>query len=811
MTPLLRHAVEHLLGLPADFLNQQGEWSLQFNPAWPGQAFLGVPFWNITLVIVAILLVLYIYTKEARSRTLRIVLGVLRLSLFAIVLFLLNRPILSLGQSRTEPSVLAVLIDDSASMRVPDTGTPADPQARLQTVQKLLAGDNSQLLQSLARKHNLRLYRFDSDAAPIADVQPPADPKKPVDFKPAADAIASLAPEGQSTQVLSSILTTLQDLQGERVAGVVVITDGRDTPARNITEQLATLKSYGAKVYPLAIGSDQEPKNIEVQSMQVDDVAFKGDMVNVKASVRGTGYEAGHTVHVQLKDKKTGAILTGVDGTPAEKNITLPDDKPVDVELQWKTTEVGNKDVVVEAVKQPGELDESDNSRSTLVSVLDAKISVLFVDGYPRWDYRYLKTALIRDKSIAVSCLLASADFNFLQEGNKPLPSSGKNSAGHFPDTLDQLMDYDVVIFGDVDPRYFSDSQLQLVNEFVNRGGGFAMIAGERFSPQAFRNTPIEPLLPVSLSRVEITDPTVAITQGFRPVPTKAGEATSVFRFFADAAKNADFIKHDLPEVFWYCKGITAKPSVGEVLAEHPTDIGPDGHKAPILVAGRFGGRTLFSAIDDSWRWRFYTDESVFDTYWVQQLRYLARNRKIGERRITLTAEQPSYELGQQVRLTLRVIDPGLVRQLPDQIRVQVKDSSGNPIRTETLVRTEGSGGETFAGSFTADKVGKFSVNLPPIVAGVDTMEVPVDVALPRLELVDPRVDRVALSRLAGETLGKTIELKDAAAELAAIPSAAKVLPIISGQPLWNAPITLVVFVLLVSAEWITRKLNGMV
>jgi hypothetical protein len=189
----------------------------------------------------------------------------------------------------------------------------------------------------------------------------------------------------------------------------------------------------------------------------------------------------------------------------------------------------------------------------------------------------------------------------------------------------------------------------------------------------------------------------------------------------------------------------------------------------------------------------------------------LARNRKIGKRRITLTAEQPTYELGQQVRLTLRVIDPGLVRQLPDQIRVQVKDAAGNPTRTETLVRQEGSGGETFAGSFTADKVGKFTVNLPPIVAGVDTMEAPIDVALPRLELSDPRVDRLALSRLASETLGKSIELKDAASELAAIPSAAKVLPIISGQPLWNAPITLVVFVLLVSAEWITRKLNGMV
>src|SRR5439155_23581737 len=80
----------------------------------------------------------------------------------------------------------------------------------------------------------------------------------------------------------------------------------------------------------------------------------------------------------------------------------------------------------------------------------------------------------------------------------------------------------------------------------------------------------------------------------------------------------------------------------------------------------------MFSAIDDSWRWRFYTGESVFDTYWIQQLRYLARSKKLGQRRLTFTSARPAYELGEQVRLTLRVLDPQLVQQLHDQLRVDI-------------------------------------------------------------------------------------------------------------------------------------------
>jgi uncharacterized membrane protein len=788
-------ALELLLGLPAGFLQQRGDWSLQLHPAWPGEQVLGAAVWNLLLVGLMLLLAVHVYRRSKIPLPIRLLLGALRLASLALLLFLLNLPTLTLSSNTVEPSVLAIVVDDSSSMRVPDAGDAARPQSRLAAAQALLSGHDGEVLKTLGRTHQLRLYRFDRDAAPLASPQ----------------SIATLTADADATQVVPSLLTVARDLQGQRVAGIALLTDGRDSPTQSAAADLDRLKGMGMKVYPVAIGTTQAPRNIQVQSVSADDIAFSGDAVNVVATVRATGFEPNHRVHLVLKDKKTGAVLLQPDGQPAQTTVVLPGDQSVSAELQWQTSAVGDTELSVEAPVEPGEIDATDNARSVNVSVLQAKIAVLLVDGSPRWDYRFLKTALLRDKSVSVSCILSSADLDFDQEGNKPLPTSGSSGAPHFPDTLEQLMDYDVLVVGDVDPHFFTDDQLQLINDFVSRGGGFMMVAGERWSPQAYRGTPLEAVLPVTLAHVEATDADVPITHGFRPVVTPAGEALGIFRFFPDRAVNDRFLRTTLPNLFWYCRGVTAKPGVGEVLAEHPSDIGPDGHPAPLLVCGRLGGRTLFSGIDDSWRWRFFTGEPVFDSYWVRQLRYLARGRRLNQRQLALTADQASYELGAPVRLTLRVIDPGLVRQLPDQVPVQLRDAGGQPVRTASLVRTGEDGGEVYAASFTADRVGAFHVQVPSLAAGLDPLEAAFSVFLPRLELADARVDRQQLDRIASETAGVSTDLAHAAHQLLAIPSAEKLIPQTVGRPLLATPATLALFVLLLGGEWSIRKSVGMV
>lgn len=867
---------ERLLGLDRGFFSAEGELHLHFDPHWPGPlvggpmwvrfvggllivallwflvrrrelnaglrraeeilaavviAFYfalinGALAWNLSLAAGAIFLVFYVYRREGRSLGVRISLGVLRTALIAFVLTLLNNPVLTRIRTITEPSVVAVLVDVSQSMQVRDIQVSADVSgpSRLEAVVDLLSGDHRQLLTRLAKVHTLRVFTFDQNAHPLG-VMPGLADKAAVAADPGAEnalvaALQKLEADGASTQVVPSLLTVLDELQGQRLAGVVVITDGRDTPSQPPPELAKTLESYGVRVYPIAIGSDQHPHNIEVQSVAVQDSAFKGDIVNVRAVIRATGYEVNHPVRLKLTDKRTGLPLRGPDGRPVNKTVNLSDDRPTEQELLFKPTDIGPLTINVEAEKQAGEVNDKDNVLPAQISVLDARIAVLYVDGYPRWEYRYIKNEMIRDKTVDISCLLTSADQTFAQEGDPPHPGF-PGPITRFPESIEELMPYDVILFGDVDPRQFTDRQLQLISDFVSKsGGGFGMIAGPRWSPLAFRNTPIESILPVAISRVQTEDPTAVYDQGFRPVLTREGSDSSIFRFFAERDENEKYLKESLQPLFWYCRGVIAKPAIGIVLAEHPSDIGPDGHKSPLLVTSQFGaGRTLFSAFDDSWRWRFYTGESVFDTFWVEQLRYLARGKKLGQRRLTFTADRQTYELGHQVRLRLAVMDAALLQQLPAELLVQVRDDGGQVIRAEKLQKQPGQ--NDYTSSFAADRVGHFSVKLPPIVGDAETMDASIDIIEPRLELSDPRVDRASLAALARETappvagaaadFARPIAFEEARAKLPGlIPSAAKTTQIPLDQPLWNIPAAMVIFMLLLTAEWVLRKAYGM-
>jgi len=787
--------LEFILGLERGFLSRQGEFVVRFNCPWPDWDYFPPALANLLLGSLLIALVLWVYHRENAPRKRRILLASLRMALLGLLLALLNRPMATLVDTRAEASVLAVLIDDSASMAVPDIPTAGgDNVSRLNAVQRLL---DAPLLQELAARHTLRFYHFSSSSQPLplpASTQPAISPSEGA---AAAAAIAALRPDGQNTRLAASVRQVAQELQGQRVAGIVVLSDGRDVPPAAAID-LSPLAASSMRLFAIPVGSEKPLRNIAITRAAMQEVVFQGDLASIHLQLTASGIQPGEKTTVSVKDARTGETLSGDNAQPAQREFALATGE-IETDIAFKAENIGPQDVLVEVKAIPGELTAEDNARRLQASVLDARIAVLYVEGYPRWEYRYLRNQLTRDKTIDISCLLTSADPGFAQEGDKPIR--------YFPQTLDQLLEYDVVLLGDVDPRNFSDAAMQMLQEFVmKKGGGLAMIAGPRWSPQAYRNTPIETLLPVDISATR-TAPSMS---PFRPVITPEGEASPIFRFFGDTEVNRKYIRDDLPPLYWFAAGATVRSGVGEVLAEHPTELASDGHKAPLLVAGRPGaGRSLYSAIDESWRWRYYTGESVFDTYWVQQVRYLARGRKVGQRRISLASVRNVYELGEQTRLNLRVLDDSLAASLPDTVSAEILDATGRLLQTAPLTRQPGQR-DLFSVALPAQHVGHFTARLPSIAPNVDAAEIPFEVISPRLELSDVRLARPALAQLAAETDGRVVELPDARRQLLSIPSAGRLVPIATARPIWSSPILLALLATLLATEWLLRKLAGL-
>src|SRR5205085_10212902 len=288
------------------------------------------------------------------------------------------------------------------------------------------------------------------------------------------------------------------------------------------------------------------------------------------------------------------------------------------------------------------------------VYVREAKlIKVLYVEGYARYEYRFVKTLLEREsdrdkrnKTIDLKVLLLDADSEYASED--------KSALADFP-TRDELNAYDVIVLGDVDPKdpKVGEKNLQHVAAFVKeRGGGFLMIAGARYSPHAYRDSPLRDILPIQVTSA--VQPEGDYTNGYCPELTAVGRFHPIFRFSPDEAGNTAIWNH-LPEIYWWSEGYRVQPAA-EVLLMHPkrpaadarrTAAGESGH--PLMVQQFVGaGRSMFFGFDESWRWRFRENELHFNQFWIQTVRYLARSR-LG--RIDLRVDrQTFYRRGEPIK-----------------------------------------------------------------------------------------------------------------------------------------------------------------
>jgi len=762
---------------------------LGFERPMPGWAWFG-------LIAGGALFAFWSYSRLNGPVVARAALATVRAMLLALLLVLLAGPQLVERTETTEQDWVLVLVDRSASMTVADATQGADARAQRDEQLRALLDDSWPTWAQMAAERTIVWLGFDTGAYEL-----PAD---------AAGGLELGAPDGRRTDLAGALDQALRKAAARPLAGVVVFSDGRsvDEPSR---AALRRLQAERVPVHVLPLGSSEPIADFAVRRIEAPRSAFVDDITPVRALVERLGEGAGGAT-LRLVDADTGIVLD-------ERRLESADftGGAVEVALTHRAVDAGEVQWRVEIVPDREDLIPGNNQALARVELVDRPLRVLYVDGYPRWEQRYLKNLLIRERSVLSSNLLLAPNRRYLQEGDVELQ--------RLPVSIEEWAEYDVVVLGDVSPEVFSSAQLDNLREHIaTRGAGLLWIGGQGSTPSAWRSGPLADLLPFNGAAESVTPS----ARGVIVEPAVTSEAAGVLRL-------GDTIEDQWPSalrdpssgwsVLRWSQRIepaslkpAATPLAWAVVAE---DAGTDGADIwPLVVSMRYGaGRTVYVGTDEIWRWRYGQGELLPERFWLQIVRLLGRESLSRSGRAAALVITPRRaEIGQPVRVAVELLDQSLVDAAPGSIQVRLtrrpeagEDPDALTGAIDLTLRPEQRGSRVYAATWLPNEPGVWRAEVEEsLLAGLDLTDETV-VSHPDDELRSPETDHPLLARLASQTGGVVLGAGDLDQLPTLLPNRRQRIINEQTEPLWDSPPALGLLLLLLTVEWVGRRLVRLV
>ena len=742
-----------------------------------GDFVLGAP--RPVLIIVALALVAlalaWMY-RRARGKSTprdRVILTTVRVAIVALAGVALLRPTLLLSTAVPQKNAVAILIDDSRSMRITDAGG----NSRADVAQRLLGTRDSTLARALADRFQLRYFRFASSAEPVADAR-------------------AMTFGGTRTHLGAALDRARQDLSTVPLSGVVVITDGADNSATALAEPLLALKARGVPVYTIGVGAPRFERDIEITRVEVPHSALRGTalIANVMVAQRGYGGRK-----VQLVAEDGGRII-------ASQEVTLPGDgEEAPVRMRVVTSETGPRQLRFRIAREEGELITENNGRDALVTVTDRAEKVLYVEGEPRFELKFMRRAVRDDKNIRLVALQRTAENKFLRLG---VEDSLELVAG-FPRTREELFTYRAVILGSVEASFFTVEQMRMLADFVGeRGGGLLFLGGRRaFAEGGYAETPLADVMPVEVRRVdEESDEYFAELQ---ISPTPSGVTHPAMQL--GTSEQASLARwKTMPPLSTVNRVGRAKPGATALLVGQAVS-GGGGDRQVVLAHQRFGrGKAIAFPVQDSWVWQMHAsipvEDATHETFWRQMLRWLVSD--VPDRVATTAPDHVAP--GEAVALRAQVHNESFMAVNGASVTANVLGPSGEPIDVplEWMVDKDGE----YRGTFAANEPGLYRVRVTArvgdsVVVGGEDYVVAHDI---QQEMFGAAQRPALLERVARETGGRyyTPETAHTLAEDIVYTNSGTT--VTQQLDLWDSPALFIALLGLIATEWLLRRRRGL-
>ncbi len=680
------------------------------------------------------------------------------------------------------------------------------------------------------------------------------------------------SPELQGTDINSAVISRIE--RYENLAGLLLFSDGDDNLGEPPTEEASrALRDAGIAAHTVTnAGSSRFPPDVE---LTLDDIPAKG-VIDDRLVIQ---YHVYNHMEMALNTNitlwQTNQFTGNARRLGNANQLSVEGNGKTTGRFFWEAPGEGNYTLMVDVPYTGGELHRTNNYRSFNIEIQRETNNVLVIDTRPRWEYRYLRNALQRDRDVNVSVLL-------IHPGAGMARGAGTGYIPQFPplkreqtteDNPLALSEYDVVFIGDVglSPGEITPEQATALRNMVEyQSAGIVFMPGPRGRQLSFYNEykkhntaegetiheiadqyrisprtlsyanpdvdwdamedgtqidiphPLADLVPVAYDVKLPTgnwtgmanDDSLDIPEArFTLMPEGRDSPLLLLARRNELVTNEQLWRNILPGFFWHA-GVLRNVPGSRVLAVHDSKRNRHGYLPLIVTQPAGNGQALFMGTDSAWRWRKFVGADYHYRYWSQVVRWMGHRRKqaVGSgMRLLFGTERPA--MGDTLQIEAAITD---WTGVDDNERVEadlvLPNNQTRPIEFERVA----------AGADSTVASGVYRATVKLEFAGAHTvraktLEAPRQVSKTfgverRLtEVVGRPIDAPLLAQISRDTGGMTMALADLTPMLEKISEKKLQKREFDIDPLWSNWKWGALILFLLALYWTMRKVLGLI
>lgn len=567
-----------------------------------------------------------------------------------------------------------------------------------------------------------------------------------------------LAARGTQSRIGDAIKFVLDREAGAPLAGIILLTDGRNNAGIAPREVLALAQNSRVPFYVVGLGSPDSPPNVEVVEVDAPKRLYPGDPFALSGILGSSGF-AGKQVTVQVLAGDVDADIAQL-AIEDEKIVELPEDgsiTPASFKLEPKS--VGQWQYAVKIIPLQGDANRDDNIKTTQVEVIERKNRVLIIAGGPTREYQFVRNLLFRDRDVESHVML--------QSGNDGSSQEAQELIFDFPADRQALSRYDAVLAFDADWTQIPESAVAGLEQWVaEQAGGFLLVAGSVEMPKwlarsasAVTSSNLRGLSPVVLERrgsALLASGRVESESAWPLTVTNDGRQTD-FLWITDEAESSFELWDNFGGVHSFYSAYELKPGAKSLLTFSDPTAALDG-QPPIYLATQFygAGRSAYLGGGELWRIREEGDY-YFDRLYTKLVRWISQGRLLLDSdRGVLLVDREKAVLGEQVMLRAVLKNERYEPLLQSEVVVRLTDPVQNNVPITLRPLPDGSQPGVYSGQFSVLVPGDYTAQLQLDGIGSDeVLTASVRATVPALEMQNAERNDKLLQTLAVDSGGK--------------------------------------------------------